>query len=70
MLKQEDIEKYLTEEQKEQLNEMALAIVNGRARDGKCPINSYYVCNKDEPYAEKVRTAIMRGEKKKNECCL
>ena len=30
------------------------------------PVNKYYVCNQDEPYAEEVINIILRGEDEKN----
>ena len=36
--------------------------MRGREEDGKKRLNSYYVVNKDEPYAEVVRGVIMGGE--------
>lgn len=35
--------------------------------DKDLTLNKYYVCNKDEPYAQKVLEVILEGEMKKEE---
>lgn len=40
--------------------------MNGKLDDKKCPCNSYYVCNTDEPYAAVVYQVILGGEVLKN----
>lgn len=32
----------------------------------RVPVNRYYVCNQDEPYAQGVIDVILRGEDEKN----
>ena len=68
VIKKEDIFKYLEEPEQIALDEMLNKIVHGRAKDLKSPVNHYYVCNTDEPYAEVVRGVIIGGEavKQKN----
>lgn len=63
VIKIEDIEKYLTREEIGCLNAFLIQIQQGRQKDGKKPINNYYICNTDEPYAEEVHSVILRGEK-------
>lgn len=68
VIKSNDADKYLTEAEKESLSDIMLAIMNGRAREGKVPENVYLVCNTDEPYAEKVLQDILQGEDYKEFC--
>ena len=62
VIKNEDILKYLTGTEQEQLAKMLHIIATCRLDAGKRPVNSYYVCNVDEPYANKVREVILHGE--------
>ena len=62
VIKNEDILKYLTAEEKRQLVHILVNISSGRRADGKNPENTYYICNTDEPYADKVLDVIIRGE--------
>lgn len=62
ILKEEDIEKYLTDKQQLQLRLIATAIAEGRSKDNKKPVNEYYICNVDELYSHKVLEAIQEGE--------
>ena len=62
VIKNEDIQKYLTAEEKRQLVHILVNISSGRRADGKNPENTYYICNTDEPYADKVLDVIIRGE--------
>jgi hypothetical protein len=61
IFKNDDVRKYLTKRQKKQLIKIEAAINKGRRQSGK-PVNSYYICNTDEPYAEDVYNAIVHGE--------
>lgn len=61
VLKWEDIDKYLTEEQKENLKDVVASIFMGRSDEGK-PHNYYWVVNQDEPYADLVRDLIFEHE--------
>lgn len=62
IIKREDTLKYLEEPEQTALDEIVNKIVRGRAKDNKNPVNFYYVCNTDEPYAEVVRGIIIGGE--------
>lgn len=62
VIKREDALKYLTESEYRTLEELQNTIIRGRAKDNKKPVNNYYVCNVDEPYAEVVRGIIIGGE--------
>lgn len=66
VIKREDALKYLTEVEYQTVEQFQHTIIKGRAKDCKRPINSYYVCNTDEPYAEVVKGVIMLGESAKN----
>lgn len=63
VLKNEDIKKHLTLEQKIQLHEMEQAIDSGRSNEGKQPASSniYLVINTDEPYAPEVVEILKRN---------
>ena len=54
VLKLQDIEAYLNDEQKDQLELICRTIGAGRERDGKPIDNVYMVINHDEPYADDV----------------
>lgn len=62
VIKREDALKYLTEVEYQTLESLQNTITKGRAEDGKKPINTYYICNTDEPYAEMVKGVIVGGE--------
>jgi len=64
VLKVEDIEKYLNENQQGVLRSFAKTIEQGRLKDNK-KLNDYYVVNTDEPYAPTVFETIINGEMKK-----
>jgi DNA/RNA endonuclease YhcR with UshA esterase domain len=61
VIKQEDVNKYLTERKAKKFNKLIEEINRGRVKDGK-GYNNYYVCNEDEPYANDVITTILHGE--------
>jgi len=67
VIKREDIFKYLTDNQIKNLDAILDIISHGRKKDGKKPDNSYYICNTDEPYADKVLKVILDGEHVKDE---
>jgi hypothetical protein len=67
VLKKEDVARYLTEPERRTLGSLMDKITRGRACDGKQPVNSYYVCNRDEPYAEAVHSVILDGEESQQE---
>jgi len=62
VFKWDDIRKYLSKEQRKQLMQINDTIAAGRVNDGKVGENKYYICNQDEPYAEKVLIEILKGE--------
>jgi co-chaperonin GroES (HSP10) len=64
ILKREDVEKYLTDEQKEQLQKMVIAIADGRMDDEK-KLNSYIICNTDEKYFNDMYAILKAGEEAK-----
>lgn len=66
VIKKDDIFKYLTEKQRVKLGEFLGFIDVGRHMDGKDMINTYYVVNTDEPYAEEVYRIIELGEQEKD----
>jgi hypothetical protein len=61
VVKKADIEKYCTEKQKEQLEEILTSVMKGRTQEGKIGVNHYCICNMDEPYAQTV-LSILRYE--------
>lgn len=67
VIKTEDAEKYLDDFERGQLEMICRRIAKRREADGKA-VNAYWVCNQDEPYADKVLQVILDGEdQKKNE---
>lgn len=55
VLKREDIEKYLTDKQKDNLEDITCDVHTGRMAEGKSKWpNTYLVFNIDEPYAQQV----------------
>ncbi|MGE5681837.1 MAG: hypothetical protein ACM34K_13240 [Bacillota bacterium] len=65
VIKWEDVGKYLSSQLTEDLYSVLNLISEGREKDGKNTKNEYYVCNTDEPYADKVRRVILEGEAEK-----
>lgn len=65
VIKNTDAKKYLSEEEYQMLEKMLCKIGEGRIKDNKKPVNDYYICNKDEPYAEMVHGVIIGGEYQK-----
>ncbi len=62
VIKREDVLKYLTDAQRQALEDILQTIGYHRAEDNKKSYNDYYICNKDEPYAEMVHGVIVGGE--------
>lgn len=62
IIKNDDIDKYLNDEMRVSLGLILSRISVARMQDGKKGVNEYYVCNKDEPYSDKVLNAILEGE--------
>lgn len=67
VIKREDVLKYLTDNQIRYLDAVLNTIADGRKKDGKKPNNSYYICNTDEPYADKVLEVILKAESEDEE---
>lgn len=67
VIKKEDALKYLPEPAFQSLCQMLNIIAEGRNADGKKPVNEYYICNIDEPYAEMVHGVIVGGEHAKSQ---
>ena len=63
VIKKNDAERYLTDEELKTLRNLQKKILTGRMSDGKMQNNTYYVVNTDEPYAMQVRDLILKGEK-------
>lgn len=62
IIKKEDASKYLLQEEYKFLDLILNKITVGRIKDNKNPINNYYICNTDEPYADTVKGVIIGGE--------
>lgn len=62
VIKREDAYKYLTDVELKTLERLLENIRTGRHKEGK-PLNTYYVCNTDEPYSHIVRDIILLGER-------
>jgi len=62
LFKTDDIEKYCSFEQQEQLYDMANDMARGRANDEKEEENLYYVVSLDETYANEVKEIIEKNE--------
>lgn len=65
VIKVEDAVKYLPGAALSQMDSYLDLIAKKRGAEGKPPVNHYYICNTDEPYAEIVHAVIMAGEKRK-----
>jgi hypothetical protein len=65
VLKVEDIEKYCSFEQHEQLSDICSQVEGGRMEEGKNAENRYFVVNTDEPYAGEVKAVIEKHEGEK-----
>ena len=66
VFKIKDIVSYTTEPHEKGINheleEIHRKIAKGREESGRDPFPSYYVINKDEPYADEIFDVIRRGE--------
>lgn len=62
VIKRADVYKYLSYPEIESLHNILDTIRDGRINDDKNPVNSYHVCNVDEPYASVVHSIISSGE--------
>lgn len=63
VMKLVDIDKFLSDEQKTNLDSITKSIQEGRVKEGKPACNRYVVVNEDMPYAEQVWKLIEEGEK-------
>lgn len=66
VLKNEDIENFLSKRQRKKLRKIEETISKGRRATGRSGYNEYYICNQDEPYASKVILEIVKGEMEKS----
>ena len=57
VLKVQDIEKYCSDSQKEDLAKLIHTVAEGRASEGK-GVNDYWVVNRDENYADIVKKLV------------
>jgi hypothetical protein len=62
--KTKDALKYLTAYENETMARLLYKIDQGRRAEGK-KLNTYHICNLDEPYADKVLQVILDGEAQK-----
>jgi hypothetical protein len=60
VIKRTDIKRYLSVEEAAEFNRMCDIIAFGRYAEDRS--SEYYVCNVDEPYADRVLEAILTGE--------
>lgn len=58
VLKAEDFLNVLSESEARAFNMMLMKLEHKRESQGKTPANFYWVVNRDEPYADKVRALI------------
>lgn len=67
VLKIADAEQYLTDWELGMLEDICKKIEAGRLQDRKKIGNEYYICNKDEPYADEIRDIIETNEMERDE---
>ena len=67
VLKWDDIEKYLSSEYTNKLQDVCIKIQLEREADEKLGTNKYIVVNQDEPYAEEVWQTVLHGEEAKKQ---
>lgn len=65
VLKLDDIMNALSKRELSELSSIVDEVRSYREGQGKNPDPTYLVCNTDEPYAEEVELAILRGEETK-----
>jgi len=63
VLKWSDLHEHLTDQQFQGVTNAALAVEQGRTAALRNPRPAYFVCNQDEPYADRVLEVILQGEK-------
>lgn len=59
VIKKEDALKYLSDTDLKTLDNIMDKICEGRKKDYKKEVNTYYICNTDEPYARLIRDIIV-----------
>jgi len=67
VIKNKDAAEYLGKSEIEVLLQIQDKISKARMLNGKKAFNEYWVCNIDEPYADKVIEVILKGESDKQE---
>ena len=65
VIKNSDINQFLTQTEKDILTVITSKICDCREKDGRRYSPDYYICNRDEPYANKVLRVILNGESDK-----
>lgn len=60
VLKRDDIIKYCSDKQTEQLLNIVETIMTGRVKDGKPMSNQYYVVNTNEQWSNEVESVIKK----------
>ena len=63
VIKLDDAQKYLSNNELQELGSMLEKIELGRQKDKKRGVNEYLIVNTDEPYANEVYKIILKGEK-------
>jgi len=63
VIKLDDAQKYLSNNELQELGSMLEKIESGRHKDKKRGVNEYLIVNTDEPYANEVYKIILKGEK-------
>ena len=67
VLKYDDVKKYCTIGEIEDLRIICDKVRMGRKESGRDPDPVYFICNKDEPYAEYTERSILIGEAMKQQ---
>lgn len=61
VVKNEDLHKYLSDNERRLLCDILNKISVGRYYDGKPKEDKYYVCNSDEEYSDEIREIILKN---------
>jgi hypothetical protein len=64
VIKQQDVFDYLNSDDRKHLDRILRVIIDGRLKDNR-KLNDYWICNQDEPYADKIINIILKGEDNK-----
>ena len=62
VIKNEDIEKYLSQEMQEDLEDIINTLKYNKEMAGEDTDKGYYIVNIDEPYADDILQLILKGE--------